>query len=153
MKKHLLCIVAFLLAAVGVNAQDWSVLLTVVNGLPGVETTFTAGEYYKFASPVYELGTTTQTIRIIVLDTKNHEQPNGNNYCFALSELAVYDADGAKVNYIASSNADHNNLSWNSDGDGLLALSDGDYSTYFHSMWASYGAVPDYHYSSMRCRR
>lgn len=146
MKKHLLCIVASLLAAVGVNAQDWSVLLTGVNGLPGVETTFAAGEYYKFASPVYELGTTTQTIRIIVLDTKNHEQPNGNNYCFALSELAVYDAEGTKVNYIASSNADHNNLSWISDGDGLLALSDGDYSTYFHSMWASYGAVPDYHY-------
>ena len=147
MKKQLLCIMASLLLAVaGVSAQNWSVLLNSISGLPGVATTTTGGEFYKFTTPVYELGTTTQRLRFIVLDTKNHEQPNGNNYCFALSELAVYNGDGEKVGYIPSSNADHNNLSWNSDGDGLFALYDNDYSTYFHSMWSSYGAVSDYHY-------
>lgn len=146
MKKQLLFVALFLLSFSGVCAQDWSVLLSGITGLPGVEMSVNGNTCYKFTSPVYETGTTTQRLRIIVLDTKNHEQPNGNNYCFALSDLVVYDGNGNKMTYVASSNADHNNLSWNSDGDGLLALSDGDYNTYFHSMWASYGAVSDYHY-------
>ena len=147
MKKIFIFITVCILSLAGVSAQDWSVTLNSFSGLPGVETTVTAGSIYKFVSPVYNLGsTTTQRLRLTVLDTYTHEQPNGNNYCFALSELAVYDGDGNKITYVASSNADHNNLSWNTDGDGIYGLSDDDYATYFHSMWASYGAVADYHY-------
>ncbi len=146
MKKHLFLAVLFFLSFMNVGAQDWSVVLNSIAGLPGVATTINGSECYKFVSPVYETGTTTQSIRITVLDTKSHEQPNNNNYTFALSELAVYDGDGNIVTYVASSNADHNNLTWNSDGDGLPALSDGDYDTYFHSMYSDYNPVADYHY-------
>ena len=147
MKRVLSILLVLLFVFTRVSAGDWSVTLNTVSGLPGVETSFAAGDCYKFVSQVYDSGsTTTQRIRLTVLDTYNHEQPNGNNYCFALSELAVYDGNGNKISYIASSNADHNNLSWNTDGDGIYGLSDGDYGTYFHSMWASYGAVAEYHY-------
>lgn len=147
MKKQLLMVALLLLSFTRMSAQDWSVLINSIAGLPGVATTATGGEYYKFTSPVYEADGPTQTLRLTVLDTKTHEQPNGNNYCFALSELAVYDGDGNKISYFAYSNADHNTLHWgNSDGGGLAALYDGDYGTYFHSMYGSYNAVADYHY-------
>ncbi len=147
MKKQLLFVVLFFLSLMGVYAQNWSVTLSSANGLPGVATTVNGSEYYKFTSPVYNIGTSTQKLRLTVLDTENHEQPNGNNYCFALSEFTVYDGDGNKISYFASSNADHNILYWgNSDGDGLAALYDNDYTTYFHSMYGSYNAVPEYHY-------
>lgn len=146
MKKYLFGIIASLFTVAWGNAQDWSAVLSGVNGLPGTEIASSSGNYFNYVSPLFSPGTAAQVIRITVLDTKNHEQPNGNNYCFALSELAVYDGDGNKVSYVATSNADHNNLSWNTDGDGIFALSDGNYDTYFHSMWASYGAVSDYHY-------
>ena len=147
MKKYLFGILVALLAVAGASAQNWSAVLSSVNGLPGVEINLAEGSAYNFVSPVYTPGTATQVIRITVLDTKEHEQPNGNNYCFALSELAVYDGNGEKISYEASSNADHNTLSWwNIDGDGLSALNDDDYNTYFHSMWSSYYAVAESHY-------
>lgn len=146
MKKALFFMALFILSFTGVCAQDWLLLLNSIAGLPGKATTFSGGEFYKFTSPVYELSGNTQKLRLTVLDTRTHEKPNGNNYTFALSELAVYDGDGNKVSYVATSNADHNNLYWVSDGGGIPALSDGDYGTYFHSMYASYNIVPDYHY-------
>ena len=147
MKNKLILAMLLLLSFAGVSAQDWSVVLNSMTGLPGVATSVSGGTMYKFTSPVYNIGYNTQRLRFIVLDTKTHEQPNGNNYCFALSELAVYDGEGNEVSYYASSNADHNSLYWGgTDGGGLAALSDGDYATYFHSMWGSYNAVTDYHY-------
>lgn len=147
MKKNLILATLLLLSFMGVSAQNWSVLLNGMTGLPGVATSVSGGTLYKFTSPVYNIGYNTQRLRLIVLDTESHEQPNGNNYCFALSELAVYDGDGNKVSYYASSNADHNSLYWfSTDGGGLAALSDGDYTTYFHSMWGGYNVVTDYHY-------
>ncbi len=146
MKKFLSFVIVLMFSFAISHAQDWSFILNNISGLPGVTTTTTGGEYYHFTSQVFNPGTTTQKVRLTVLDTETHEQPNGNNYCFALSELAIYDGNGNKINYVATSNADHNNLSWNTDGGGIFALSDNDYNTYFHSMWASYGAVSDYHY-------
>ena len=148
MKRFLLSLVVALLSFVGAGAQNWTALLTNINGLPGVATTSVGGEYYKFTSPLYNLGIeATRRVRITVLDTQTHEQPNGNNYCFSLSELSIYDGDGNELSYSPLSNADHNSLAYFSkDGGGLSALSDDDYSTYFHSMWASYNAVADYHY-------
>ena len=94
MKNKLILAMLLLLSFAGVSAQDWSVVLNSMTGLPGVATSVSGGTMYKFTSPVYNIGYNTQRLRFIVLDTKTHEQPNGNNYCFALSELAVYDGEG-----------------------------------------------------------
>ena len=157
MKKFLSIAVVFLLSCAASFAQGWSAILDSSDGLPGTNVTVIASgrlsSYYRFTSSKFDLGgKTTNKVRITVLDTKNHEKPNGNNYCFTLSELEIYDADGAPVSYTASSNADHNSLvdENSSDGGGLSALTDGYTSTYFHSMWGSDNAVADYHYVELQ---
>ncbi len=153
MKRFLLSLVVALLAFTGAGAQEWVSLLSNINGLPGVLNTTASGEYYKFTSPLFDLGVlATRRVRITVLDTQTHERPNGNNYCFALSELAIYDGDGNPLSYSPISNADHNSLSsfFSKDGEGLDGLYDDNYNTYFHSMWSSINAVADYHYVELQ---
>lgn len=154
MKRFLFSLVCLFSAIVGVNAQNWSVTLSGVDGLPGVLKDYNGSEYYQFNSELLTPGTTTDKVRMTVVGTKNNEMPNGNNFTFALSELKIYDRNGMIVPYTASSNADHNSLSWSStDGAGLPGLSDSNIKTYFHSMWASYNAVSDYHYVELALER
>ena len=144
------------MAITGTNAQNWSATLTVVDGLPGVVKDYSNSgtEYYEFTSQLLSPGVTTKKVRMTVVGTLNNEAPNGNNIIFSLSELKIYDKDGQIVPYTASSNADHNSLSWEStDGSGLSALSDNNYKTYFHSMWSAYNAVADYHYVEVELQR
>ncbi len=147
MKKYLFFLLLTLCTIPGMNAQEWSKVLTNIDGLPG----FAVGEveyegFYEFSSVLIEPGTTTDKVRITVLETLNNEAPNGNNIVFALSEFKVYDKNGNEIAYTASSNADHNSMSYIDDGDGLPALSDDNYKTYFHSMWTGNAPVADYHY-------
>ena len=147
MKNILLSAILSLATFTGINAQEWSKVLSNADGLPG----FAMGDinydgYYSFVSPLIEPGTPTDKVRITVIETINNEAPNGNNIIFALSELKVFDKDGNAIAYTASSNADHNTLSYVKDGDGLPALSDDDYKSYFHSMWTGNDPVTDYHY-------
>ena len=98
MKKFLSIAVVFLLSCAASFAQGWSAILDSSDGLPGTNVTVIASgrlsSYYRFTSSKFDLGgKTTNKVRITVLDTKNHEKPNGNNYCFTLSELEIYDAD------------------------------------------------------------
>lgn len=147
MKKYLLSLVFVLSAVLGVNAQNWSKVLSGADGLPGYEMGDVDYDgYYSFASTLIEPGVSTDKVRITVLETISNEAPNGNNIIFALSELNVFDKDGNAIAYTASSNADHNSLSYTVDGGGLPALSDEDYKSYFHSMWADNNPVTDYHY-------
>ena len=154
MKKYLFSLLLVFYTVSGVNAQEWSKVLTNADGLPG----FAMGDinydgYYSFVSPLIEPGTDTDKIRITVLETVNNEAPNGNNVIFALAELRVCDKDGNSLPYIATSNADHNSMSYVDDGGGLPALSDGDYKSYFHSMWTGNNPVADYHYVELVLER
>ncbi len=154
MKRFLFSLVCVLSAMIGLNAQNWSATLTAVDGLPGVVKDYYGSEYYQFNSQLLTPGVQTNRVRMTVVGTINNEAPNGNNYTFSLSELKIYDKDGMIVPYTAFSNADHNSLSWGSiDGAGLPGLSDNNVKTYFHSMWASYNAVSDYHYVELELER
>ncbi len=145
MKRFLSTVVLTLSVMLGSYAQEWSFTLTTANGLPGEEA-YWGESYYLYNSPQLSPGVSTNKVRITVTGTVSGEQPNGNNYCFVLSELKVLDANGNEVSYSASSNADHNSLAYFEDGGGLPALSDNDYKTYFHSMWYGNWPVTDYHY-------
>ena len=147
MKKGLLAFCLFLFSICAVNAQNWSVTLGTADGLPGEAEAYFGSLYSRFTSQQYAPGAPVDKIRLTVLATETNEAPNGNNVIFALSGVTIYDGDGNKVGYTASSNADHNSLSWNgTDGDGLPALSDDDIKSYFHSMWSGNAPVKDYHY-------
>lgn len=128
------------------NAQEWSVVLNLADGLPGEKEVYYEQEYSRFTSQQYTPGTSVKKIRMTVVGTETNEAPNGNNVIFALSGVTIYDGNGNKVGYTASSNADHNTLAWYEDGDGLPALSDNDIKSYFHSMWRPENYVSDYHY-------
>ena len=154
MKRFFFSLVCVLASMIGANAQNWSATLTAVDGLPGVVKDYYGSEYYQFNSQLLTPGVTTNKVRMTVVGTMTNEAPNGNNLTFALSELKIYDKDGMIVPYTASSNADHNSLSWGSlDGAGLDGLSDNNIKSYFHSMWASYNAVADYHYVELTLDR
>ncbi len=156
MKRFFFSLVCVLSAVIGVNAQNWSATLTAADGLPGVAMDYSNSGtgYYEFTSQLLYPGVQTDKVRMTVVGTMSNEAPNGNNITFALSELKIYDRDGMIVSYTASSNADHNTLSWSSvDGAGLYGLSDNNVKTYFHSMWSSYNAVSDYHYVELTLDR
>ena len=147
MKNILLSAILSLATFTGINAQEWSKVLSNADGLPGLAMGDVDYDgYYSFVSSLIEPGTPTDKVRITVIETINNEAPNGNNIVFALAELRVYDKDGNAIAYTATSNADHNTLSYVKDGDGLPALSDDNYKSYFHSMWRPENAVTDYHY-------
>ena len=152
MKRFFLTIVAIVCSLFCVDAQNWSVTLSSVNGLPGEPEAYYSEPYRRFASEKFTPGVSVNRIRLTVVGTDTNEAPNGNNVVFALSGLTIYDGNGNKVDYIASSNADHNSLSYQQDGDGLPALSDDDIKSYFHSLWTSPG-VQDYHYIELALTR
>lgn len=145
MKRFILSAILLLAIFAGSKAQSWSATLNRTNGLPGETEVYSGTEYYRYKSPEFTPGVSVNRIRITVTETITNEAPNGNNIIFVLSGLAVYDSDGNKIDYIASSNADHNSLSYTYDGDGLPALSDDDVKSYFHSLWTAPG-VSEYHY-------
>ena len=151
MKKFFLSVVFVFSAILGISAQDWSATLT--SGLPGVKTNYEDSDYYTYTSQLLTPSVTTNKVRMTVVGTMKNEAPNGNNVTFALSGLRIYDRNGALVGYTASSNADHNSLSLFEDGEGLLALSDDNIKTYFHSMWNGNAPVAVYHYVELALER
>ena len=145
MKKLILLFCTSILSFASINSQNWSATITIKDGLPGYLYNDYMGNYYTFNSKVFTPEGTLDIIRLTVVETYSNEKPNGNNAIFALSELTVYDGNGNEVSYTASSNADHNSMSWQQDGDGLTALNDNNIKSYFHSMYST-PAVSDYHY-------
>ena len=153
MKRFLLSVIVLLTAFAGVNGQEWSTTLRTSDGLPGIEMDYYGTSYYQYTSPLLTPGVSTNKVRVTVTSTETDEAPNGNNIVFALAEMKVYDEDGNSVSYEASSNADHNSLAYYADGDGLPALNDDDYKSYFHSMWRGENPVSDYHYVELTLER
>ena len=152
MKKLILLFCTSILSFASINSQNWSATITSKDGLPGYPHNDYMGDYHTFNSEVFTPGGTLDIIRITVVETNTNEKPNGNNVIFALSELKVYDGNGNEVSYTASSNADHNNMSGQQDGDGITALNDNDKKSYFHSMWGE-PAVSEYHYIDLALSR
>ncbi len=150
MRKNLLALL-FTVVSIAVNAQ-WSAYLTSNEGLPGIKIGYEDVSYYEYVSPILTPGTSTDVIRITVVEKYDNQTTNGNLY-FALSELRVLDASGNLIGYTPSSNADHNTLyPFTPDGDGLYALQDDDIYTYFHSMWQN-PPVTEYHYIELKLER
>ena len=152
MRKNLFLTLALLLATfAGATAQDWSVTLDGTLGLPGDTAVNEKGEkYLRFQSGIINTDAPIYTLRFTVAGTASGAKPNGNNFIFALNELNVYNADmSEEFAYTAKSNADHNTLTQSFDGRGLIALNDGKYDDYFHSMYGSNAPVAEYHYIEM----
>ena len=146
MRKNLFLTLALAFAAfAGVNAQDWSVTLGAGDGLPGENVKQGTNTIQVYKSDVIKPTEALTTLRFSVAGTYNSEKPNGGNFVTALSELVIYAADGeTKIPYTATSNADHNSVG--SDGQGLAALNDGNWTNYWHSSWSSNLIVTDYHH-------
>lgn len=136
MKKRLLSILVTIIGALNIYAQEWSATLSTKDGLPGEEYYYTTMQYYQYSSPIFTPDTLVDKIRITVIETRGNDSNNGNLY-FALSELSVYDSEGNKISYEASSNAEHNAWASAPDGYGLSALNDDDIKSYFHSYWGN----------------
>lgn len=144
MRRKLFLTIAMVFAFfAGANAQQtWNMTLSGSEGLPG--TNVKKGEYTVtlYQSGVIKPGKAIESLRFTVAQTKSNAGP-----FFALSELTVLSADRQQtISYTATSNADHNTLAGSKDGDGLPALNDGNWGTYFHSMWAAEPAVDGSHY-------
>ena len=147
MRKNLFLTLALAFASfAGANAQGWSLTLGAGDGLPGENVKQGTNTIQVYKSDVIKPTEALKTLRFSVAGTYNSEKPNGGNFVTALSELVVYAADGETViPYTATSNADHNS-SGGTDGQGLAALNDGNWSNYWHSSWSSNLIVTDYHH-------
>ena len=149
MKKNLFLTLALLLASlVGVNAQDWSMTLTADQGLPGFRANKGEGvENLKtYKSSVIRPGKAIDGFRFTVIETEYAAEKADGVQFFYLGEFSVYDLNGNKLNYTVTSNACHNTITGGKDGGGLAALNDGNYTTYFHSVWQGGHNVTENHY-------
>lgn len=149
MKKNLFLTFALLLASlVGVNAQDWSMTLTADQGLPGFRANKGEGvENLKtYKSSVIRPGKAIDGFRFTVIETEYAAEKADGVQFFYLGEFSVYDLNGNKLNYTVTSNACHNTITGGTDGGGLAALNDGNYTTYFHSVWQGGHNVTENHY-------
>lgn len=149
MKKNLFLTFALLLASlVGVNAQDWSMTLTADQGLPGFRANKGVGvENLKtYKSSVIRPGKAIDGFRFTVIETEYAAEKADGVQFFYLGEFSVYDLNGNKLNYTVTSNACHNTITGGTDGGGLAALNDGNYTTYFHSVWQGGHNVTENHY-------
>lgn len=154
MRKNLFLTLALSLAAfVGINAQNWSVTLSGQNGLPGVEVQKEAENtvvntiHYK--SGIIKTGEAISSLRFTVTSTSWNLKPAESDLVyFTLGELSIKTLDDKAVSYKATSNACHNTLTGTKDGEGLAALNDGKYDTYFHTVYNKEAAakVTENHY-------
>ena len=124
---------------------EWSFRLTEADGLLGEDISEGAGNQYRFQSSNFVLPAPTTSIRFTVIETVSNLNLNGYKYT-AFGEFTILDVEGNSVPYKATTNADHNLLSGFEDGGGLPALNDGDYSTFFHTVWNGDQVPKEYHY-------
>ncbi len=124
---------------------EWSFRLTEADGLLGEDISEGAGNQYRFQSSNFVLPAPTTSIRFTVIETVSNLNLDGYKYT-AFGEFTILDAEGNSVPYTATTNADHNLLSGFEDGGGLPALNDGDYSTFFHTVWSGDQVPKEYHY-------
>lgn len=100
---------------------------------------------YDGSGSTFKIPAGTSKVRMTVTETNNGDRRNGHVF-FTLSELKVY-IDGKALDLSAANlttNADQNTLGMTHDGNGLPALYDGDYNTYFHSAYENAPAADHY---------
>lgn len=153
MRKNLFLTCALVLVSfLGVSAQQtWHRTLAGITGDQVTSKEVVDDEeqtisHYHVLTPVINLPEAVKGVRFTVLETKEYNQIKGGGPTFALGELIVRDADGKEIAYTAKTNCDHNTLAANKDGDGVPALNDGKYSTFFHSIWDDSKAPNEAHY-------
>ena len=141
-----------LVAVIGMaQTSTWPITLTTADGLPGNKEP----QCYVFESGVYKFDEAISTLRMTVVSTNTVDELKSDYSSamsaswgpgfpfFSLGELTVFDANGASIEYIATSNAlDHG------DGGGYAALNDGKHTTHFHSVYGNRGenCPQEYHY-------
>ena len=141
-----------LVAVIGMaQTSTWPITLTTADGLPGNKEP----QSYVFESGVYKFDEAISTLRMTVVSTNTVDELKSDYNSamsaswgpgfpfFSLGELTVFDANGASIEYIATSNAlDHG------DGGGYAALNDGKHATHFHSVYGNRGdnCPQEYHY-------
>lgn len=151
MKKNLLLTALLSLVAVFGMAQTatWPITLTRANGLPGQY----AGMHYEFTSEMYKFDEAFNTLRFTVCSTNTTEGYMQTSLTdgissgwgpgfpfFTLSELTILDANGEKIEYIATSNAAAAN-------EGPIEnLNNGNLTDHFHSTYYTGGCPQEYHY-------
>ncbi len=142
MRKTFLTLVMASIFAIGASAQNFNKTIVIQDG--GVKVDETTSQY-QHKTELIKLDAPTKALRYTVSSTYNDEKVNGYQM-FALAELSVLDADGKKISYTATSNADHNTLAGFNDGAGLPALNDGNLQSYFHSAWYGDACPAESHY-------
>lgn len=151
MRKNLLLTALLSLVAVFGMAQTatWPITLTRANGLPGQY----AGMHYEFTSEMYKFDEAFNTLRFTVCSTNTTEGYMQTSLTdgissgwgpgfpfFTLSELTILDANGEKIEYIATSNAAAAN-------EGPIEnLNNGNLTDHFHSTYYTGGCPQEYHY-------
>ena len=151
MKKNLFLTSLLVLIATFGMAQkaSWPITLTTADGLPGKQ--IVKNYYYK--SQVFELDESVSKLRFTVISTNTVDSWTEKSYdgygtgwgpgfpFFALGELAIYDAQGEKVEYTATCNA-----AAVGDGGGVAALYDGKPGTFLHTAYYKGDWPQAYHY-------
>lgn len=93
------------------------------------------GNRFNFTSPLYYLSEATDVIRFTWFRNTSMElkESEGNVVFISLAEIYLYDEQGNKIE-IREDMLSTNSLQSN-DGDGLLALCDGNEGNYYHGCW------------------
>ena len=151
--KKLFFTTIFLLAATFSMAQwitEFPITLTTADGLPGMKLV----NSYLYKTETYNLDEPVSVLRFTVCSTHNIDTLTTGSYTgfsagwgsgipfFALSEFSIYDGDGEKLDYIASSNA-----ILRYDGISFYNLQDKNVDTYFQTTYNNSGDFPHaWHY-------
>ncbi len=151
MKKDLLLTALLSLVAAFGMAQTatWPITLTKADGLPGQY----AAAYFEHSTKLYKFDEAISTLRFTVCSTNTTEGYMQTSLTdgissgwgpgfpfFTLSEFAILDANGQKIEYTATSNAAAAN-------EGPIEnLNNGNYTDHFHSTYYTGGCPQEYHY-------
>ncbi len=133
------------------QTSSWPITLTTADGLPGVKIV----KNHLYQSPVYTFDEAVDRLRFTVCSTNTVDSLTSGSYdgysygwgtgipYFALSELRIFDGNGKRIDYVASTNALHN-----CDCGGLAILNDGSENSHFQSVYnRSTDSYPyEYHY-------
>ena len=98
--------------------------------------------HYFYTSPLISIGHPTEKLRFTVTETTSGDA-GGGYPCFAIAEFYLYDTDMHAITLTAADYA--TNAQEPSEGP-MEYICDGDYATFFHSLWSQYDETTGEHY-------
>ena len=151
MRKNLFLTTLLMLVATLGMAQKttWPITLTTADGLPGEYVV----QSYEYKSQVFNLEESVTKLRFTVVSTNTVDSLTEGSYdgysagwgpgfpFFAISELAIYNANGEKLNYTATCNAVAEG-----DGGGIAAINNGKVNDFLHTSYYRGDWPQAYHY-------